>query len=72
MKIIASLCLAAMGLTLPGCVAKTALGVATLPVKATSKAADWATTSQDEADRNRGRALRKKCRKHPDADACRN
>lgn len=46
-----------------GCVAKTAWNVATVPVKAGSQAADWATTSQDEADRNRGRELRKECRK---------
>lgn len=34
-------------------------GVATLPVKATSKVVDWSTTSRDEADRNRGREIRK-------------
>ncbi|MCI4588924.1 hypothetical protein MOK15_02215 [Sphingobium sp. BYY-5] len=31
----------------------------TLPVKATSKAVDWSTTSRNEADRNRGREMRK-------------
>jgi len=50
-------------LLLPGCIAKTALDVATAPVKAGakagSKAADWATTSQDESDRARGREMRK-------------
>ncbi|HKR17267.1 hypothetical protein [Rhizorhapis sp.] len=46
-------------LLLPGCIAKTALDVATMPVKATGQAADWATTSQDEADRNYGRKMRK-------------
>ena len=46
-------------LLLPGCIAKTALDVATMPVKATSQAADWATTSQDESDRNYGRKMRK-------------
>ncbi|MCB2013303.1 MAG: hypothetical protein KDE67_00245 [Sphingobium sp.] len=46
-------------LLLPACVAKTALDVATAPVKAGAKAADWATTSQEEADRNRGREMRK-------------
>jgi len=55
--------LAIMALTLPGCIAKTALDVATTPVKAGAKAggkaADWATTSQDEADRARGREMRK-------------
>lgn len=35
-------------------------GLATLPVRATSKAVDWSTTSQDEADRNHGRAIRKR------------
>jgi hypothetical protein len=63
-----------------GCVARTAWDVATLPVKAGGKVVDWSTTSQEEADRNRGRAMRKQekrerkeraeydrqCRKHPD------
>lgn len=57
MRVCLAICLVA--LTLPGCVAKTALNVATAPVKAGAKAADWATTSQDEADRNRGREMRK-------------
>ena len=41
-----------------GCVS-TAKTIVTAPFKAVGQAADWATTSQDEADRNRGRALRK-------------
>jgi len=41
-----------------GCV-RTVAGVVTAPVKVVSKTADWATTSQDEADRNAGRKLRK-------------
>lgn len=45
---------------LSGCLAKTVVDVATMPVKAAGQAADWATTSQDEADRNRGRELRKR------------
>lgn len=45
---------------LGGCVAKTAFDVATAPVRVASQAADWATTSQDEADRARGRELRKR------------
>lgn len=49
-------------LLLGGCIARTALDVATMPVKAGAQAADWATTSQDEADRNRGREMRRKCR----------
>jgi hypothetical protein len=44
---------------LQGCVARTAANIVTLPVRAGSQAADWATTSQDEADRNRGREMRK-------------
>ncbi|EQB07367.1 hypothetical protein L288_09685 [Sphingobium quisquiliarum P25] len=46
-------------LLLPGCIAKTALDVATLPVRAGAQAADWATTSQEESDRNYGRRMRK-------------
>ena len=48
---------------LSGCVvetvAKTAVDVATLPVKAVSAGVDAATTSQKEADEKRGRELRK-------------
>lgn len=72
--------LAALPLVSGGCVAKTAFDVVTMPVKAVGQAADWATTSQDEADRNAGRKLRKQearegrerkkheeaCRKDPD------
>lgn len=46
-------------LGLGGCIAKTALDVATMPVRAGAQAADWATTSQEEADRNYGRKMRK-------------
>lgn len=52
--------LASASLVLPGCVAKTLVDVATLPVRAGAKAVDLATTSQSEADENRGRALRKR------------
>lgn len=45
---------------LQGCLAKAAWDVATLPVKAGSKAVDLATTSQSEADENRGRELRRR------------
>ena len=45
-------------LVLPGCIAKTALDVVTLPVKAASAAVDAATTSQSEADEKRGRKVR--------------
>lgn len=47
-------------LALQGCLAKAAWDVATLPVKAGSKAVDLATTSQSEADENRGREIRKR------------
>ena len=42
-----------------GTVAKTAVDVATLPVKAASAGVDAATTSQSEADEKRGRELRR-------------
>jgi len=45
-------------LALTGCIAKTALDVATLPVKAASKTVDVLTTSQSEADQKRGRQIR--------------
>lgn len=43
---------------LSGCIVRTAANVVTLPVRAGAQAADWATTSQDEADRNYGRRMR--------------
>jgi len=48
-------------LCLSGCytVAKTAVDVVTLPVKAVSAGVDAATTSQSEADEKRGREMRK-------------
>ena len=47
-------------LVLPGCIARAAVDVVTLPVRAGSQAADWATTSQDESDSNYGRKMRQK------------
>ena len=44
---------------LSGCLVRTAADVVTLPVRAGSYAVDKATTSQSEADRNRGRRERK-------------
>ncbi|MDB5724796.1 MAG: hypothetical protein JWQ16_1550 [Novosphingobium sp.] len=41
-----------------GCVS-TVKSVVTAPFKIVGQTADWATTSQDEADRNRGRKDRK-------------
>jgi len=45
-------------LVLPGCVASTVANVVTAPVRVAGKAVDMATTSQSEADENRGRAMR--------------
>ncbi|MBO9696042.1 MAG: hypothetical protein J7499_07570 [Sphingopyxis sp.] len=42
---------------LAGCVSAVKT-VVTAPVKAVGQVADWSTTSQDEADRNRGREMR--------------
>lgn len=47
-------------LLLQGCLVKTAVDVATLPVKAAGKAVDLATTSRAEADRKRGRQIRRR------------
>ncbi len=50
-------------LALSGCVvsslASTAVDIASIPVKVVSAGVDAATTSQSEADQNRGRELRK-------------
>ncbi|HXG99560.1 MAG TPA: hypothetical protein VNI79_03990 [Sphingomicrobium sp.] len=58
-----NLLIAALLLPLSGCVvstiASTAVDLATLPVKVVTKSVDLATTSQAEADQNRGRAQRK-------------
>lgn len=45
---------------LGGCLAKTALDVATAPVRMAGKAVDVATTSQSEADEKRGREIRRR------------
>ena len=50
---------AALAFALGGCIAKTALDVVTLPVKAASAGVDAVTTSQSEADEKRGRQIRK-------------
>jgi uncharacterized lipoprotein YajG len=54
--------LIASSLLLAGCV-RTVGTIVTAPVKVVSQGADWATTSQDEADRNRGREMRKQERR---------
>ena len=50
---------AASLLLLSGCGVGTVVNVITAPVRVTAKAVDLATTSQSEADENRGRDLRK-------------
>src|SRR5690606_4222470 len=52
--------LAAAAFALQGCLAKAAVDVATLPVKAASAGVDLATTSQSEADQKRGREIRQR------------
>lgn len=55
----AIICAAALiVLALPGCV-RTVASVVTAPVRAGAQVVDWSTTSQDEADRNYGRKMRK-------------
>lgn len=70
---VARVMIPAIALITSGCVAKTIVGVATAPVRATSQAVDWATVSQDEADRDRGRQDRKaeKDARKRDRQACR-
>lgn len=77
---ITSILLPLAALACSGCIAKTAVDVVTLPVRAVGQGVDWATTSQEEADRNYGRKMRKaearegkerkewekRCRKAPD------
>ena len=48
-----------LGGCIVGTVAKTAVDVATIPVKVASAGVDAVTTSQAEADQNRGREIRK-------------
>ncbi len=45
-------------LALAGCLARTAIGIVTLPVKVVGAGVDAVTTSEAEADQRRGRALR--------------
>jgi hypothetical protein len=48
----------ALSACMVGSVAKTAVDVATLPIKAASAGVDAVTTSQSEADQKRGREIR--------------
>jgi hypothetical protein len=52
------LVLPALALALPGCLAKTAVDVVTLPVKVASAGVDAVVTTQAESDRKRGRKIR--------------
>ena len=68
-----------MALTMGGCIS-TAASIVKAPFQVAGKAVDWTTTSQEEADRNYGRKMRKaearegkerrdwerECRRHPD------
>ena len=47
-----------LALMASGCLVRTAADVVTAPVRAGAQVVDWSTTSQDEADRNRGREIR--------------
>jgi hypothetical protein len=53
------LVLPALALVLPGCIARTALDVASIPVKVASAGVDAAITTQAEADQKRGRQIRR-------------
>jgi hypothetical protein len=77
------LLLGAAALALPGCIAKTALDVATIPVKVASAGVDAAITTQAESDQKRGRQIRRqeecigkedrqarKQNREPDYDKC--
>lgn len=55
-----ALLLSIASLALQGCLVRTAAKVVTAPVDLASGAVDKATTSQSEADRNRGREIRKR------------
>lgn len=73
--------LLALPLLLSACLAKTAVGVITLPVRAAGAGLDAVTTSQAEADQRRGRQIRqeeeregriaRRCEQNPDSDECR-
>lgn len=53
------LLVAALPLALSGCIARTAVDIVTLPVRAVGAGVDAVTTSQSEADERRGRELRR-------------
>ncbi len=67
-------------LFLTSCLARTAVDIITLPVKAVGAGVDAVTTSQAEADQKRGREMRReeerlgrlarRCEKRPDRAEC--
>ena len=67
-------------LLLSGCLAKTAVDIVTLPVRAASAGVDAVTTSQAEAGQRRGREIReaeeregrlaRRCERHPEREEC--
>jgi hypothetical protein len=75
-----ALLLALVALSLPACLARTAVDVVTLPVKAVGAGVDAVTTSQAEADQRRGREIReeeerlgrlaRRCERNPDREEC--
>jgi hypothetical protein len=74
------LVLLALPLLLSACLAKTAVDIVTLPVRAASAGVDALTTSQAEADQRRGRQIReeeeregriaRRCERHPEREEC--
>lgn len=60
MRTPAALALILAAVALQGCLARAAVDVVTLPVRMVSKGVDVATTSQSEADENRGREIRRR------------
>lgn len=64
-KILLSLTAIAVIAPVGGCTS--AYSIAKAPFQVVGKGVDWATTSQDEADRNRGRKARKQEKKDREA-----
>ncbi len=72
--------LLSLAFVLSGCVARTAVNVVTLPVRAVGAGVDAVTTSQSEADERRGRELRReeerlgrlarRCERRPERAEC--
>jgi len=76
-----ALLLVPLAMLLPGCLARTAIDIVTLPVKVVGAGVDAATTSQAEADQRRGREIReeeerlgrlaRRCERRPEREECR-